>query len=194
MIPVDVRVIAATNTSLEAMIKLGTFREDLYYRLSVIPIEVKPLRERQEDILPLVYHVLRREIGEGRDLPKITPEIKELFEHYVWPGNVRELENAVKHAITFAQDNKITPDVLPPRILNQVKVSLEPHPHAGLDGADDLRNKSLKAFLRDREKEYLEQVLSLTKGDKEKAAKSLKISLATLYRKLPEETDQTGKK
>jgi two-component system response regulator PilR (NtrC family) len=186
-IPVDVRVIAATNTSLEAMIKLGTFREDLYYRLSVIPIEVKPLRDRQEDILPLVYHVLRREIGEGRDLPKITPEIKELFERYTWPGNVRELENAVKHAITFAQDNKITPDVLPPRILNQVKVP-EMHPHSGLDSADDLRNKSLKAFLREREKEYLEQVLSLTKGDKEKAAKSLKISLATRYRKLPEES------
>ena len=165
-IPVDVRVIAATNTSLEAMIKLGTFREDLYYRLSVIPIEVKPLRDRQEDILPLVYHVLRREIGEGRDLPKITPEIKEMFERYTWPGNVRELENAVKHAITFAQDNKITPDVLPPRILNQVKVT-EPHPHSGQEGSDDLRNKSLKAFLREREKEYLDQVLSLTKGDKE---------------------------
>jgi DNA-binding NtrC family response regulator len=190
-IPVDVRVIAATNTSLEAMIKLGTFREDLYYRLSVIPIEVKPLRDRQEDILPLIYHVLRREIGEGRDLPKITPEIKEMFERYTWPGNVRELENAVKHAITFAQDNKITPDVLPPRILNQVKVP-EHHASAGQEGADDLRNKSLKAFLREREKEYLEQVLSLTKGDKEKAAKSLKISLATLYRKLPEESAATG--
>lgn len=191
-IPVDVRVIAATNTSLEAMIKQGTFREDLYYRLSVIPIEIKPLRERQEDILPLIYHVLRHEVGEGHDLPKVTPEIKDLFERYTWPGNVRELENAVKHAITFAQDNKITPDVLPPRILNQVK----PMEHHGAaitpEGTVDPRNVSLKAFLREREKEYLEQVLSLTKGDKEKAAKSLKISLATLYRKLPDAPGSTG--
>jgi DNA-binding NtrC family response regulator len=186
-ISVDVRVIAATNTSLEVMIKLGTFREDLYYRLSVIPIEIKPLRERQEDILPLIYHVLRREVGEGRELPKVTPDIKDLFERYTWPGNVRELENAVKHAITFAQDNKITPDVLPPRILNQVKV--EDRGAAAQDAPVDPRNVSLKAFLREREKEYLEKVLSLTKGDKEKAAKSLKISLATLYRKLPEEHD-----
>ncbi|MEI6515931.1 MAG: sigma-54 dependent transcriptional regulator [bacterium] len=184
-ISVDVRVIAATNTSLEEMIKQGTFREDLYYRLSVIPIEIKPLRDRQEDILPLVYHVLRHEVGEGRELPKLTPEIKDLFERYNWPGNVRELENAVKHALTFAQDNKITPDVLPPRILNQIK--LTERPAGAADSGADFRNKSLKAFLRDREKEYLEQVLAMTMGDKEKAAKSLKISLATLYRKLPDD-------
>jgi len=184
-ISVDVRVIAATNTSLEVMIQQGTFREDLYYRLSVIPIEIKPLRERQEDILPLVYHVLQHELGEGRELPKLTPEIKELFERYSWPGNVRELQNAIKHAITFAQNNVITPDVLPPRILNQAKVAERSATGSASDA--DYRNKSLKAFLRDREKEYLEQVLAMTKGDKEKAAKALKISLATLYRKLPGE-------
>ena len=181
-IPVDVRVIAATNTSLEEMIKLGTFREDLFYRLSVIPIDVKPLRERQEDILPLVYHVLRQEIGSGRELPKLTPDIKEMFERYPWPGNVRELQNAVKHAITFAQNNVITSDVLPPKILNQVKLSGNT---ATASSDADFRNKSLKAFLRDREKEYLAQILTITKGDKGKAAKDLKISLATLYRKLP---------
>ena len=183
-IPVDVRVIAATNTSLEQMIKQQTFREDLYYRLSVIPIDIKPLRERQEDILPLVYHVLRREVGEAGQMPKLSPEVKEMLERYTWPGNVRELENAVKHAITFAQDGRITPDVLPPRILSSVKLDgVRP---AGIEGAaDPYRYKSLKAFIRDREKEYLEQVLSLTNGDKEKAAKALKISLATLYRKLP---------
>ncbi|MEI6563259.1 MAG: sigma-54 dependent transcriptional regulator [bacterium] len=185
-IPVDVRVIAATNTSLEAMIKQGTFREDLYYRLSVIPIDIKPLRERQEDILPLVYSVLRKETGNGRELPKLMPEVKEMLERYQWPGNVRELENALKHAITFAQDNKITPDVLPPRILNQVKPAAQVAAPSET-GVDAYRNKSLKTFLREREKEYLEQILTLTKGDKEKAAKSLKISLATLYRKLPAE-------
>jgi len=187
-IQVDVRVIAATNTNLEAMIKQGTFREDLYYRLSVIPIDIKPLRERQEDILPLVYHVLRNETGEGREIPKLMPEVRDVLERYSWPGNVRELENAMKHAITFSQDNKITLDVLPPRILNQIK----PVEHVVGGGvpesnADSFKNKSLKTFLREREKEYLEQVLAVSKGDKEKAAKSLKISLATLYRKLPDE-------
>ena len=184
-ISVDVRVIAATNTSLESMIKQGTFREDLYYRLSVIPLEIKPLRERQEDILPLVYHVLRNEVGQGRELPKLSPDVKDLFERYAWPGNVRELENAVKHAITFAQDNKITTDVMPPRILNQLKGA--DRGAAGGEAGADYRNKSLKAFLREREKEYLGQVLAMAEGDKEKAAKALKISLATLYRKLPEE-------
>jgi len=183
-IPVDVRVIAATNTSLEQMIKQGTFREDLYYRLSVIPIDIRPLRERQEDILPLAYHVLRHEVGEGHELPKLTPEVKEMLERYTWPGNVRELENAVKHAITFAQDGRITPDVLPPRILSSVKV-VAGRPAATEGTADPYRYKSLKAFIRDREKEYLEQVLALTNGDKEMAAKALRISLATLYRKLP---------
>ena len=183
-IPVDVRVIAATNTSLEQMIKQGTFREDLYYRLSVIPIDIRPLRERQEDILPLVYHVLRREVGEGHDLPKLTPEVKELFERYPWPGNVRELENAVKHAITFSQDGRITNDVLPPRILSSVKAG-SGRPAAVEGATDPYRYKSLKAFIRDREKEYLDQVLAMTNGDKEMAAKALRISLATLYRKLP---------
>lgn len=182
-IAVDARVIAATNTSLESLIQKGLFREDLYYRLSVIPIEIKPLRDRQEDILPLVYHVLRREIGQG-ELPKIVPEVKDMLERYQWPGNVRELENAIKHAVTFAQDGKITPDVLPPRVLNQVGRQSS-SVHAEGDAAAAFRNKSLKAFLREREKEYLDQVLALAQGDKEKAAKALKISLATLYRKLP---------
>lgn len=182
-IPVDVRVIAATNTSLEVMIQKGTFREDLYYRLSVIPIEIKPLRERQEDILPLVYHVMRAGTKEARELPKLAPEAKELLERYNWPGNVRELQNAIEHAMTFSRDSTITPDVLPPRILNQAKAAERSATAPGGDASQ--RHKSLKAFLRDREKEYLEQVLGMTKGDKEAAAKALKISLATLYRKLP---------
>lgn len=182
-IPVDARVLAATNTSLESLIQKGLFREDLYYRLSVIPIDIKPLRERQEDILPLVYHVLRREIGQG-ELPKVVPEVRDMLERYQWPGNVRELENAIKHAVTFAQDGKITPDVLPPRVLNQVGGVSSVGRGEG-DAVAAFRNKSLKAFLREREKEYLDQVLSQAHGDKEKAAKALRISLATLYRKLP---------
>lgn len=184
-VSVDARVLAATNTPLESMIQAGTFREDLYYRLSVIPIEIAPLKDRAEDILPLVYHVIRKETPDGQELPALTPEAGAILEQYSWPGNVRELENAIKHAITFASDNKITPDVLPPKITAGQKTGAPP---ARQDPIDASRCKSLKSFLRDQEKEYLNKVLTSTGGDKEQAAKSLKISLATLYRKLPEES------
>ncbi len=181
-IAVDVRVLAATNTNLENLIKEDLFREDLYYRLSVIPIEIKPLRERREDIIPLVFRTLRNEIGEGREMPRLTPETRAALEEYPWPGNVRELENAIKHAITFAQDGRITLEVLPPKIAAKAHGAARP---AGEKNTDSGRAKSLKAFLREKEREYLEQVLSAADGDKEKAAQALKISLATLYRKLP---------
>ncbi len=188
-IAIDARVLAATNTRLESLIKEQQFREDLYYRLSVIPLEVKPLRERPEDILPLIYHVLKRETPNGGSPARLTPEVSGILERYPWPGNVRELENAIRHAMTFARDGQITPEVLPPKIRQAVPpgtgLSLAPTP----EPIDPQRCKSLKAFLRSKEKEYLQQILSYTGGDKEKAAKALNISLATLYRKLPETGD-----
>ncbi|MEI7436020.1 MAG: sigma-54 dependent transcriptional regulator [bacterium] len=185
-IPIDVRILAATNTSLERMIQEGKFREDLFYRLSVIPIEIKPLRERPEDILPLVYHFIRHELGEGHELPKLTPEARNVLERYAWPGNVRELENAIKHALTFTQDGRITPEVLPPRILAGVQsVAAQPASASPGSMADATRGQSLKLFLREKERELLQNVLATNNGDKEKAAKALDISLATLYRKLP---------
>ncbi len=181
-IAVDVRVLAATNSRLETMIEKGEFREDLYYRLSVIPLEIKPLRERPEDILPLAYHFIRLELGsEKQDFPTVEPDVIRIFEQYSWPGNVRELENAIKHALTFARDNVIKVDCLPAKIIQNIQMNGTPIRH------DDMRGKSLKAFLRGKEKEYLASVLKSTDGDKQKAAKSLKISLATLYRKLPEQ-------
>jgi len=179
-ITVDVRVLASTNARLEQLITQGTFREDLYYRLSVIPIEIKPLRERAEDILPLVYHILHREFGQNKELPRIEPEVLALLEQYSWPGNVRELENALKHALTFAKNNIINKDCLP------LKITQSPLVKGTEIKRDDYKGKSLKAFLRIKEKEYLAEVLKDTNGDKQKAAKSLRISLATLYRKLPE--------
>lgn len=180
-IPADVRVLAAANTRLEQLIEQNKFREDLYYRLSVIPIEIKPLRERPEDILPLVYHLLRREVGANKPIPTVDPDVISLFEQYSWPGNVRELENALKHALTFAKDTVITRDCLPAK-LQQVTSAID----GGLKKLNDVRGKSLKAFLRMKEKEYLSQALEYSDGDKQKAAKSLRISLATLYRKMPE--------
>ncbi|MBN1269915.1 MAG: sigma-54-dependent Fis family transcriptional regulator [Kiritimatiellae bacterium] len=181
---VDVRVLAATNDSLERLMEQGRFREDLYYRLSVIPIEVGPLRERKEDILPLVYHVLRQEVGEGKKVPDLDPSAQLILERYMWPGNVRELENAIRHACTFAKGGTIKKEDLPAKIVEAVDTG---DLGAGEGArAEEYRGKSLKAFLRQKEKEYLSQVLTHVEGDKEQAAKALKISLATLYRKLPE--------
>lgn len=186
-VSVDARVLAATNIPLETLIKEDKFREDLFYRLSVIPIEIVPLKQRTEDILPLVYHVIKQETLEGKDYPNLTKEACSVLENYSWPGNVRELENAIKHAMTFAQEDGITVDVLPPKITANTDVGSATTPSAATSLNDANKAKSLKAFLREQEKEYLNKVLKTTGGDKERAAKSLKISLATLYRKLPED-------
>ncbi len=182
-IKIDVRVLTATNNNLETLMKEGKFREDLFYRISVIPIEIKPLRERKDDIIPLVYHFLRKETPKETQPPTLTPETSAILEAYSWPGNVRELENAMKHAMTFCQNSTITKDVLPPKIA-ATDTSTPNTPPAG--SIDPYKCKSLRAFLKSKEKDYLNQVLSHSAGNKENAAKSLKISLATLYRKLPE--------
>lgn len=190
---VDVRVLAATNDRLETLIAAGKFREDLYYRLSVIPIEIPPLRDRREDIMPLVDHFIRKEMGANSEVPTLAQDAAAVLENYNWPGNVRELENAIRHALTFAREGRITLDVLPARVLTGATATSAGTSAVGaslLPGSlEDMRGKSLKAFLRSKEKEYLGQVLNMVGGDKEKAAKALKISLATLYRKLPEPSE-----
>ena len=183
-VKIDARVLAATNTPLEHLLTEGQFREDLYYRLSVIPILIKPLRERREDILPLVSHVLQKETREGQQAMALDSEVANILESYDWAGNVRELENAIRHALTFARDNVITKEVLPARIFENR--SLTDVSKSKAEKIDLDKCKSLKAFLRSKEKDYLAQVLAFTGGDKEQAAKALNISLATLYRKLPD--------
>lgn len=185
-IAIDARVLAATNTRLEKLLKEGTFREDLYYRLSVIPIEIQPLNKRVEDIMPLVYLFLQKECPDKP--PSIDSEVTAILESYQWPGNVRELENAVKHALTMAKDDVIRKDVLPPRI---AETPIDRSTASSKKNSEDseFKGRSLKAFLKAKEQEYLQQVLQHTKGNKDEAAKSLKISLATLYRKLPQEDE-----
>ena len=180
---VDVRIIAASNEKLENLIEQGKFREDLYYRLSVISIDIPPLRNRPEDILPLVDHILSRALGPGVELPQIDHEAQSILDNYNWPGNVRELENAIQHAITFAQNGVITKDTLPARIVHTVEEGIR----SGIitSRRDLFKGKSLKAFLHDKEKEFLQRTIESMNGDKEKAASELGISLATLYRKLP---------
>lgn len=184
-IPVNARVLAATNIKLEELIEAGKFREDLYYRLNIISINIAPLRERKEDILPLARHFLEREMGAGKPIPQIDPEVIRVLEEYPWPGNVREMENAIKHCLTFMHGDTVSLEVLPHRILTAMgDVALQP---MDIGEADGFRVESLRAFLKRKESEYLEQVLTGVDGDKEKAASALKISLATLYRKLSKE-------
>lgn len=179
---IDVRVLASTNVNLERLIQEGTFRPDLFARINVIPIEMKPLRDRKEDILPLVYHILLRELGSEQELPSLEPRVREVLMRYGWPGNIRQLESALKHAVSVMKETTITVDNLPADIVSTTSTE----PRAGGAGmTDEYRGKSLKLFLRSKEKEYVEQMLKHAKGDKVKAAKALDISLATLYRKLP---------
>ena len=182
---VDVRIIAASNEKLENLIEQGKFREDLYYRLSVISIDIPPLRSRPEDILPLVDHIMRRELGPDAELPRIDHEAQNVLDNYNWPGNVRELENAIQHALTFAQQSNIIKDTLPAKIVRIVDEGLK----TGVITSrhEQFKGKSLKAFLHDKEKEFLQRTIESLDGDKEKAANELGISLATLYRKLPQD-------
>ena len=184
-IPINVRVLVATNERLETLIAQGRFREDLYYRFNVVTIEIPPLRERPEDILPLIQHILRRELGVDKPLPKMVPEAETILEKYSWPGNVRELENAIRHALAFAGGNQITKDVLPVKILNCFSGGLPSATPPAL--IEDLSGKTFKAFCREKEQEYLNQLVNSMGGNKTKAAKALNISLATLYRKMARE-------
>lgn len=187
-IHVNVRVVAATNDRLEKLIEEGKFREDLYYRLSVIPIEVPPLRERPEDIMPMVEFFLRKLIPEGEPLPEVDSDTQLVLEQYNWPGNVRELENALRHAITFMAENTITTAVLPARITRFRPGSGDGPAGAGFPDPD-MNGKSLKAYVRAKEVKYIKHILDQVDDDKEKAAQKLKVSLATLYRKLPEPSE-----
>ncbi len=179
-IAVNARVLAATNDNLKELIQQGRFREDLYYRLSVISIEIEPLRNRREDILAIAASIIRKELPEVTDLPNFTREAADALESFEWPGNARQLENAIKHALTFGNKKEIKLEDLPPQLIEAPRKQPAGAKAGSLDTA-----ASLKAFLKEKEKEYLEQVLKSSGGDKEAAARKLNISVATLYRKLP---------
>ncbi|HEY1582454.1 MAG TPA: sigma-54 dependent transcriptional regulator [Chthoniobacterales bacterium] len=172
--PVNVRVVGATNEPLQPKIRDGSFREDLYYRLAVIPVEIPPLRERLEDVPLLVNHFLQKQASQtGTEPKKIDPEAIDFLCRYDYPGNVRELENAIERASALCENNLIAPNDLPPQILE----------HGGQRGGV-LVGKSLDEFIQEQEREYIEATLAKFKGSREKAAGVLGISMATLYRKL----------
>jgi two-component system NtrC family response regulator len=169
---VDVRVIAATNRNLEAMIEDGTFREDLYYRLAVVPLELPPLRERREDIPELVQHLFWK-VKERYKLPslRMSPSLKFYFSGYRWPGNVRELENVIERLVVLASGEEITEMDLPDEIR-----------HAGTPSKDsfqlDLPESGIS--LEGVEKELLLRALEKFNWNQTQAAQFLDISRRTL--------------
>jgi DNA-binding NtrC family response regulator len=171
-ITVDVRVIAATNRDLEEDIKAGRFREDLFFRLNVVTILVPPLRERVDDIPPLVEYFLRVHAPKGGKPKKISPKAMRTVMAYEWPGNVRELENAVQRAVVLSRGETIFPEHLPARVRA-----------AGDEGSE---SESGGRTMREVERDAIERTLRETDGNRTHAARILGISRRTLQNKIKE--------
>jgi DNA-binding NtrC family response regulator len=170
-VPVDLRLVAATNKDLAVKIQEGTFREDLYYRLAVIPIHLPPLRERREDIPLLAEHFLQRAAaGSGKPIQGFTPEAMAALLRHPWPGNVRQLENVVERAMTLTVGEQVGPEAL------MLEASPAPAPASLL--AQAARRPTIEELTAD----YVALVLREVGGDKAKAAEVLGISKRTLYR------------
>lgn len=175
-IQVDVRVVAATNRHLLDEVKKGNFREDLYYRINVIYIKVPPLRERKEDIAPLVHNFIRQfSKANGKKISGIDKKALDLLTAYDWPGNIRELKNIIERMIVLSSEGSLTPDLVPDDIQ-----SFSPKSSSGTE----LVNHT--GSLSDVEKELIEKTLRAQHGNKSSAAHALGISRRTLYRKLEE--------
>ncbi len=172
-VEVDVRLIAATNADLEEDVKGGRFREDLFYRLNVIPIQIPPLRERTEDIPILANHFISAFCQRSNlDLKILTPEALEVLRKYNWPGNVRELENCIERAVLLSRAGNIDVPDFPSKITEENTKSII--------SEDKPENPTLESI----EKAYIYYIMNQTKGKKTKAAKLLGIDNSTLYRKL----------
>jgi DNA-binding NtrC family response regulator len=168
-VSVNVRILAATNKDLLQEVKKGYFREDLYYRLNVIPIVLPPLRDRRNDIPLLANHFMRRFATEqGKKIELFSQEAMRVLLDYSWPGNVRELENSVEHAVVLTKGKKIEPSDLPAALRN-----LGPSPGSRTGGS-----------IFDNERTLLEHVLEECEWNKKEAAKRLGIGRNTLYAKL----------
>jgi DNA-binding NtrC family response regulator len=193
---VDVRVIAATNKDLQAEVRAGRFREDLFYRLNVVTIEVPPLRERREDIGLLATYFLERVARKlGRPGVRFAPATTEVLESYDYPGNVRELENAVEHAATLAEGTAITPADLPPAMLvprmlpetgSAAVLGEEPVPERPAESGQPPVGARETWSLADVEREHIQRVLLRHRGNTTQAARQLGISRTTLWRKMRE--------
>jgi DNA-binding NtrC family response regulator len=180
-IQVSVRVVAATHRDLPAMVAQGRFREDLLYRLSVIKTELPPLRERTDDIEPLVLHFCDRYGDEmGRRISRIAPEALAALQRHRWPGNVRELRNAVERALVLGEGPVLALDDLPPELVRGDDPST---PSVGVGVGVGVSPETVRP-LAELEREAIAAALVATAGNKARAAALLGIDRTTLYRKL----------
>lgn len=172
VVPVDARIIAATNRDLESEVKEGRFREDLYYRLNVVQIHLPPLRARGNDVLLLAQHFITGFAARmKKDVTGISSEAAKVLLEYAWPGNVRQLENSMERAVALTRFQQITVDDLPERITS----------HEGsIRLAGDIHVENIQAL----ERRHIERVLQAARGNKTRAAKLLGVDRRTLYRKL----------
>lgn len=179
-VPVDVRVIAATNRPLEQMIRQGTFRNDLYYRLNVVSIRIPPLRERGEDIGLLAYHFLQQCNAKYNKNITLSSDVLHFLYNYGWPGNVRELQNCIEYATIMCPGEEILPEYLSPHMLE-----------ANPDIAEKVQTQvtmigSLRGEVYLTEKDAVRRALQVCKNNKSAAMKMLGVSRRTFYRKLKE--------
>jgi two-component system, NtrC family, response regulator AtoC len=176
-IRVDLRIIAATNRPLEMRVKDGQFREDLFYRLNVIPILIPPLRERRDDIMPLARHfVLDANTRFHKSIKGFTPDAERLMANYQWPGNVREVRNLIERLVILGSSDSIEPQHLPVQFAAQAR-----QPVVTESSGDEPRT------LAEVERAYIGQIMQRVESNKSKAAKILGISRQTLRKKLMEE-------
>lgn len=174
--PIDIRVIAATNKDLWRMVQEGKFREDLYYRLNVIEINIPPLCERKEDIPLLVnYQMQKLNKQMTKNIKKVAPEVLDIFMHYDWPGNVRELNNVLEYAANICMEDKISSDHLGSFIRRVIGNNIDYH----FESDSPLEDIKMQA-----EKSAVKTALEITGNNRSKAAKLLKISRTALYDKI----------
>jgi DNA-binding NtrC family response regulator len=184
---VDVRIIAATNIDLKDAVKQGTFREDLYYRLSVVPIELPPLRDRSVDILPLAQHFIRKYNEEnGRQVSEqIKPDVLALLEAYSWPGNVRELENAIERAVVIAPGQEISRECLRTEISDpQAARAAMREGASGVSALEIGRGINFYDEVRRFEMDLIRRALEQTGGHQSRAARLLGMNATTLNSKI----------
>jgi two-component system response regulator PilR (NtrC family) len=173
-IPVDVRIIAATNQDLKKRIQEGKFREELYYRLNVISIDMPPLRRRVEDIPLLIAHFLQKYCEKmGKKPKRFTPEVVSLLEGYAWPGNIRELENVIERIVAIEDRETVTASCLPQEVVSPRKKKLDTQELFA-------PGFSLNQHLDEITKKYIQEALALTGGSLQKAAPLLGLSYRTL--------------
>jgi DNA-binding NtrC family response regulator len=180
-IEVDVRVIAATNRSLEKLYKEGTFREDLYYRLNVVKIDLPPLRERPEDIPLLAAHFAAKYARPNEPAQQVSPQAMETMLHYRWPGNVRELENALERACVTTLGNLIQPENLPPAVVNREVPAL---PYT-ID-LDQPLTDLVQRVTVDLEQQYIRKALEKSHGNVGRCAKICGLSRRSISAKIAE--------